>query len=232
VASPSVWTSVLFIVLVLVVWFLVNRAFQRAFPKSLLPTALVLLYLVLPAILARSGALDRYDPLPAPALLMVGALTLVTVFFTISPLGAKLATQTGLVALVGLQAFRIPVELLLHRLHAENVIPVQMTYVGRNFDIVTGVSAMLLAIWLARRPDPPRGVVFAWNLLGLLLLANIVTIAILATPVPFRRSLEEPPNRLPSMFPFVWLPTFLVQVALGCHVLIFRLLLLRRGSTP
>ncbi len=62
----------------------------------------------------------------------------------------------------------------------------------------------------------------AWNLLGLALLINIVTIAVLSTPVPFRRFLEDPPNRLPSLFPYVWLPTFLVQVALAGHVLVFR----------
>ena len=49
-----------------------------------------------------------------------------------------------------------------------------------------------------------------------------MTIAVLSTPVPFRRFLDDPPNLLPSLFPYVWLPTFLVQVALAGHVLVFR----------
>jgi hypothetical protein len=64
--------------------------------------------------------------------------------------------------------------------------------------------------------------VLAWNILGLALLANIVTIAILSTPVPFRRFIDGPPNLLPSEVPYVWLPSFLVQLALAGHVLVFR----------
>jgi len=33
---------------------------------------------------------------------------------------------------------------------------------------------------------------------------------------------DGPPNTLPSAFPFVWLPTFLVQLALAGHLILFR----------
>ena len=65
-------------------------------------------------------------------------------------------------------------------------------------------------------------------MLGFALLANIITIAVLSTPIPFRKFMEGPPNLLPSTFPFVWLPTFLVQAALFGHVLVFRALAMRR----
>ena len=74
-------------------------------------------------------------------------------------------------------------------------------------------------------------VVLAWNILGLALLANIVTIAVLSTPVPFRRFLDGPPNLLPSLLPYVWLPSFLVQLALAGHVLVFRYLF-SAGANP
>ena len=70
----------------------------------------------------------------------------------------------------------------------------------------------------------------AWNVLGLVLLANIVITAVLSTPVPFRRFLDQPPHTLPSTFPFVWLPSFLVQVALGSHLLVFRQLRMTQHS--
>jgi hypothetical protein len=54
------------------------------------------------------------------------------------------------------------------------------------------------------------------------LLVNIIAIAVLSTPVPFRRFMDGPANLLPSTFPYVWLPSFLVQVALGSHLLVFR----------
>jgi hypothetical protein len=48
----------------------------------------------------------------------------------------------------------------------------------------------------------------------------ITGIALVYLVIP--RFLDDPPNRLPSLFPYVWLPAFLVQVALAGHVLVFR----------
>ena len=76
-------------------------------------------------------------------------------------------------------------------------------------------------MWLARG-GRSRGLVLAWNVLGFVLLANIVTIAVLSTPVPFRRFTEGPANLLPGLLPYVWLPSFLVQLALAGHLLVFR----------
>jgi hypothetical protein len=98
-----------------------------------------------------------------------------------------------------------------------------MTYSGRNFDILTGATAAALALWLLAGRQG-RLLVIAWNIAGLALLANIVAIALLSTPVPFRYFTSGPANLLPSTFPYVWLPTFLVQAALFGHVLVFRAL--------
>jgi hypothetical protein len=214
-------TSLLFVALVLITGVFAFRALQRAGVGMTAIIGLALAYLVVPALLASLGVLDRYSPLPAPALVMIVALAITTLALTLSPFGARIIVSVGLPALVGFQAFRIPVEWLLHRLYQEGAVPVQMTYAGRNFDIVTGVTAAALGVWMLRG-RPPKWVVLAWNVLGLALLINIITIAVLSTPVPFRRFLEGPPNLLPSRFPYVWLPTFLVQMALAGHVLVFR----------
>lgn len=182
--------------------------------------AVVTFWIVIPGILANQHLLDRYSPLPAPALVIVLLVTLGTVGVAFSPVGARLAALP-LAGLVGFQSFRIPVELLLHRLYEEGQIPVQMTYSGMNFDIVTGITGAALALWIAFG-SPSKTVVIVWNILGLLLLANIVTIAVLSTPVPFRYFMNEPANLLPSRLPYIWLPTFLVQAALFGHLLVFR----------
>jgi hypothetical protein len=224
-------TAILFSGLVLVVAVLVAIGLRRSARLGpLAVSGLLFAYLAVPGMLAAAGALDRYTPLPAPALLVVLALTLCTVAFCFSPLGTRLAAGASLGAVVALQAFRIPVELMLHRLHTEGIVPVQMTYVGRNFDILTGISGLLLGAWLLSGRPVPRQVVLAWNVLGIALLANIVITAVLSTPVPFRRFLDQPPHTLPSTFPFVWLPSFLVQVALGSHLLVFRRLRMNKRS--
>jgi hypothetical protein len=231
-------TALLFIGLVGVMAVLVLGALRQAAAGWPLMIGVALVYLVIPGVLASRGMLDRYTPLPAPALVMVMALTICTLTITLASPGRRLIAAVGLPALVGFQAFRIPVEWLLHRLYQEGTVPVQMTYAGRNFDVVTGVTAAALGVWVARRGRSrnrlrqgfgAEGLVLAWNVLGLALLVNIVTIAILSTPVPFRRFLDGPPNMLPSLWPYVWLPTFLVQVALAGHVLVFRAVRVRQA---
>jgi hypothetical protein len=223
--TASATSVTLFSALVLLVAVFLTYGLLRARIGLVAPLAILLAYLAIPSALARLGMLNRYDPLPAPALLLLLGLTLLTVAIVFSPLGARLATAVPLGAVVSLQAFRIAVELLLHRLYIEGAVPIQMTYSGRNFDVLSGITGLLLGLWLLSGRRTPAGLVLAWNLLGLALLVNIVGIAILSTPVSFRRFAEGPPNLLPSTFPFVWLPSFLVQVAFGSHLLVFRQLL-------
>ena len=104
--------------------------------------------------------------------------------------------------------------------------PVQMSYSGRNFDIVTGVTAIAVAllVW-SRRAG--RGLVSTWNILGLTLLANVVTVAILGTP-RFHYFGPEHLNVWVTHPPFVWLPAVMVLAALAGHLMIFRALAVRR----
>jgi hypothetical protein len=226
-------TVTLFSALVLVVAMIVIRGFRKAGWSSTMTIAVLFVYLVIPALLARAGVLDRYSPPPPPALLLLLGQTVLTAVIVFSSRGAALSSHLALGGVVLLQSFRIVVEFLLHRLYLEGVVPVQMTYSGRNFDIVTGITGLLLGVLLVRGRILPRGVVLGWNILGLVLLANIVGVAALSTPVPFRVFTEGPPNLLPSTLPWIWLPSFLVQVALGSHLLVFRMLRTRPdGLTP
>lgn len=106
--------------------------------------AVLVFWLAVPAVLASLGYLDRYS-VPAPGFLLVAALTLGTVVLAFSGFGARLVASVPLAALVGYQVFRVPLEWVLHRLYLEGVIPVQMTYAGRNFDVLTGILAVALA---------------------------------------------------------------------------------------
>jgi hypothetical protein len=98
---------------------------------------------------------------------------------------------------------------------------VQMSYSGWNFDIVTGVTAILVAGLLLAGRMPLWGVRL-WNVLGLVLLANILIIAMLSTPLPFRVFTSEPANVWITRAPFVWLPMVLVMTAMVGHVVLLR----------
>jgi hypothetical protein len=226
VSTPALFTGLVGLVLLALlaaVRTMMRRDASQAGVYAAIAAAIVVFWVVVPGALAWRGLLDRYSPLPPPALMLILALTAGTVALALTRFGAALAAAVPVGALVGYQVFRVPVELLLHRLYSEGVVPVQMTYSGRNLDIVTGLTAAAVAaaVYLRRCP---RWLLASWNAIGLALLANIVAVAVLSTPVPFRYFMNEPANRLPDMFPYVWLPTFLVQAALFGHLVLFRAL--------
>jgi len=231
-ATEAVFVAVVVAVAAMFIYAVLKIVPSRGLPDRG-PFAVMIIVLVfwlgVPAVLASRGVLDRYSPLPAPALVLVGLITLGTGVLAFSAFGARLIDGIPLAGLVGYQVFRVPVEWVLHRLYSEGVIPVQMTYAGQNFDVATGILAAALGLWLWAG-HRTVWLVVAWNVIGFALLVNIVTIAILSTPAPFRYFMNDPPNLLPSTFPYVWLPTFLVQAALFGHLLVFRGI--RRRTTP
>jgi hypothetical protein len=171
---------------------------------------------------AASGVLLRFDRMPPPfALVPLGVMTL-GVWLARSRVGALLARQVPIAALVGVQSFRLPLELMMDQAARQGVMPAQMSFAGSNFDILTGLSAAMLAITMAFRPVP-RWVVYAWNAGGLLLLANIVAIAILSTS-PIASFGPDRLNVFVMTAPYVWLPAVMVTMALAGHLVIFRAL--------
>ena len=191
--------------------------------------AAVLTWLLLTALAAASGLLGRFEAIPPPFAGLVLAVTAVGIAVPCSPLGTRLVRGLPLWVLVGSQVFRFPLELLMHRAYVEGVMPVQMSYSGWNYDILTGISAGLLG-WRLARGRVPHRVVAAWNVLGFVLLVNIVTVAILSTPA-FRWFGNDRLNTFVAYPPFVWLPAVLVTAALLGHVLVWRKLH-RIGTFP
>lgn len=126
-----------------------------------------------------------------------------------------------------IQSFRIIMEIILWRLVVEEVIPVQMSFEGLNFDILAGIFALPVG-YLVLKKRCPDWLIAAYNIMGLTLLTTIVTIAIMSTPSPMRVFMNEPPNTMIAQLPFVWLPAFVVPIAYFNHACSLRLLIHRR----
>ena len=193
---------------------------RETFRWKLLAVGLLALWLIPSGLAAARGALT-FTGRPPTFFLLLALSTVGTTILAFTPVGTRLATGIGIGGLVGFQAFRFPLELLLHRLHEEGMLPIQMTFEGSNFDIVSGILGLFVGAW-ALRSRPPGWVVLGFNLIGLALLVTIVTIAILSMPTPLRRFQEGPSPTIVATWPFVWLPAFLVQVAWFGHLLVFR----------
>jgi hypothetical protein len=182
-------------------------------------------WLVITALIPMSRVLE-HDVVPPPAMLFFATCNVAALALALSPLGARLARGLPAVALVGFQAFRLPLELVLASWAAAGTIPVQMSLHGDNFDIVTGVAALLLALVLLRRRSLPRAEL-AFHALGLLLLVRVMMIAVLSSPVPFR-SYEGPLLLLAYHAPYAWIVSICVAGALAGHVIGIRSALARR----
>ena len=100
------------------------------------------------------------------------------------------------------------------------LMPIEMSYSGRNIDILTGVLAIPVAL-AALRSRAPRWLIVAWNVIGTLTLVNIVGVAIAATPV-FAAFGQDHLNTWVADAPYVFLPTVLVPAAAFGHALTWR----------
>jgi hypothetical protein len=211
------------VAIALVVGYARAARVERVPPSSARGFALgVAAWVVLIGVVSAAGLLRGGGARPPPVgvLVMMGLALAVAV--ARSRLGARLARGLPLAALVGFQAFRLPLELVMHRAASEGTMPVQMSFSGYNFDIVSGASALIVA-WLVARGAAPRWLVAAWAVTSSALLAAIVVIAIVSTPL--FAAFGHAPERLNTWiewFPFAWLPALLVPAALLGQIVVFR----------
>ncbi len=182
---------------------------------------LTVLWVGLTGAAAVSGLLGRFDLRPPPLAALMLATVALGVGLGVSPLGKRL-TSLPWFALVGAQAFRLPLELFMHRAALEGTMPSALSYSGFNFDIVLGASSLVVA-WLVRQRER-RLLLAGWNVLGTVTLAVIAVIAVLTAPM-VKALGETQVNTWVTFVPFVWVPAVCVVVALASHVVAWRKLL-------
>lgn len=223
--QPSIALTAAFVALTAVVVaadvYLVRRAApaERRGRWTAIALGCAVVWLAAHAGLAASGVLEG-DRLPPPVLFYLFGTMLVGVAVATSPIGRRLATlPLGL--LVGLHAFRLLLEMILHALHESGDLPVQMTWSGYNLDVVTGATAAVLGLMALRRPLP-RAMALAFNLVGSALLLGVMAIAVTSAPTPMRQFMNDPPVLLAFHAPFNWVVGVHVWTALVGHIVIFR----------
>ncbi len=218
-ASPLVTFGMAGIALVMAA-LLVIAIFIAARRQASLAAIVIACAMVGEVALSHSGLFQRWDLRPPPFMLMFVPVTLLTVRVALSNFGHGLATALPFGMLVGFQSFRLPLELVMHQAALEGVMPPQLSYAGYNFDIVTGVSALVLGVLLALK-IAPRTLIWVLNLVGLVLLATIVGLALASMPI-LQLFGADKVNTWVTHAPFVWLPGLLVQIALFGHILVWR----------
>lgn len=170
------------------------------------------------SLLAWSQFFANFDAIP-PRLFLVLLIPLLTALglSLFSQTLAEILRQIPPERLIYLQSFRIIVEILIWLLFVQELLPVQMTFEGMNYDVLSGLLAPVVAYFCFTKARWPKWVAIAYNIMGIILVFTIVTIAIFSFPTPFRYFMNEPANRIVAQFPFIWLPSILVTTAYSMH---------------
>lgn len=178
-------------------------------------------------VLSTAVAGDFMPRLPMNGLpFFFGAIVLVSVWLGASRLGGTLAEHVPLTALVAFQAFRLPLELVLHAWVVSGTIPETMTWTGKNWDIVSGIVALVAAPFAHRH----RRAAWAANVIGFGLLLNVMRVALLSAPVPFGWGVT-PPLLVALHLPYALIGPVCVGGALAGHIVLTRALLRRAALT-
>ena len=158
-----------------------------------------------------------------PPLLVVAAL-----FNTVA--GRRFLDGLRLDRLTLVHAVRVPVELVLLWLFLHKAVPRLMTFEGRNYDVLSGLSAPVVYYLVFRSRQLGWRGLLAWNIGCLLLLLNIVVNAVLAAPTVVQQFAFDQPNVAILYFPFIALPSCLVPLVALSHLAAIRRLLRGRAA--
>lgn len=186
------------------------------------------LWLLYVGALSYGGVLANQTRRPPGIVFIAAPLVLLIARAARSASAGAIAAALPIPVLAGLQTFRVGVELLLHRLWVDGLVPRLMTYEQGNWDILIGASAPVAA-WLTTKGRSGRRAVLVWNLAGILLLGNIVLRAALTSPGPLHLLPAEVTNRAVGTFPFTYIAGFFAPLALVLHIFSLRRLWASRG---
>ncbi|HEY3588162.1 MAG TPA: hypothetical protein VGK85_13470 [Myxococcaceae bacterium] len=159
------------------------------------------------------------DPsIPRPLGYFIPALVLSLVLWRAGWLQAAVQ-EFSPAAIPWLQTLRIGGGLTLFAAWASGVAPWGWVIRAGTGDILVGIGAAAVAALLGTGLAWSRTAAIAWNVFGLVDMAHTLARGLLSAPGPQQRIFETPPNLVPAVFPFLYLPAFIVPLTILLHIL-------------
>ena len=173
---------------------------------------------ILQGIIGLSGFYTKTSALPPRFALLIIPPLIATGILFITAKGRSFIDTIDIRILTLIHIVRIPVELVLYLLFINKLVPEVMTFEGRNWDILSGLSAPIIYYFGFVKGTINRKIILLWNFICLLLLVNIIITAVLSAPFPFQKLGFDQPNTAILYFPFIWLPGIIVPIVLFSHL--------------
>jgi hypothetical protein len=217
---PAAYITVIFTLTVLAAaGFLLYALWTAHRKRTLIYLSAVILgaWMFFQGYLADAAFYTTFDGKPRFALAVLPPLLLIVSLFFFR--GSKeFLSRISLPVLTLLSVARVPVELVIDWWYHAGLAPQLMTFEGRNFDIISGLTAPLVFFLAFRGGRVNKTLLLAWNAACLLLLVNIVVNAVLSIPSPMQMQAFDRPNVAVLNYPFIWLPSVIVPAVLFSHL--------------
>jgi len=204
--------------------------FYRATGNSKTTLWIIVAWLILQAFISLTGFYTETDTRPPRFLLLILPPLLLIIVLFVTPKGKRFIDNMDPARLTYLHTIRIPIEVVLFLLIMHKFVPQLMTFEGRNFDLLTGLTAPLVGHFGFTRQKLGKWFLLAWNFICLGLLINIAITALLSAPFPFQQFAYDQPNVAVLYFPYIWLPCGIVPIVLLSHLAVIRQLLRKPGE--
>jgi hypothetical protein len=203
--------------------FFVTVLFFYLAAKYAVPVLAILLFWAgFQAVLGVNFFYTETSSLPPRILLMaLPPFILIAVLFATAK-GRRFIDGLDIKFLTLLHIIRVPVELVLFWLFLGKLAPQLMTFEGRNFDIIAGVTAPFVYYFGFVKKVLHKKILIAWNFICLALLINIVVNAALSAPSVLQQFAFKQPNIAILYFPFNLLPSVIVPLVLFAHLAAIR----------
>lgn len=219
--------------LVLFIWTIRNSNFEQTRKKATPIFISLTIWLTIQAVLTLKNIYSSDTDSFPPKIMLLGILpTILTIILLFSTSkGKQFVDSLPLKNLTYLNIVRIPVEIVLYWLFLNKAIPELMTFEGRNFDIIAGITAPIIAYFSFTKNKLSRKTILLWNFICLGLLVNIVVNALFSVPSAIQKFAFDQPNIAILNFPFSGLPTFIVPIVLFGHLTSIRQLMTKKLKT-
>ncbi len=179
--------------------------FYKATNNSIRFVIIILLWLTIQTIVSLKEFYTVTKTIPPRFLLVLlpPIMLIAFLFFTVN--GRRYIDSLNVRWLTLLHIVRVPVEFVLFWLFLHKAVPQLITFEGRNFDIISGLTAPFIFYFGFLKKTLSGKFILIWNFICLGLLINIVVIAILSAPFIFQQFGFEQPDIPCCIVPLVLL---------------------------
>jgi len=225
VSGMPLWAILLFIVSFLYsIFFITKPVKQAALTAGIAPGksrnirvgifCFYMVYLVYVSVFSLKGVFD-VDAIP-PKVMIWGGLPLLVILFGFTgntKLFKTLLRSATLESLIAVHVFRV-LGIFFILLYCYHLLPARFAFAAGLGDIITAILALPVARMVTKGSPGRFTAVYAWNILGIIDIINLLVIAVMTGANGNLREM--------TIFPFVWFPAFAPATILFLHTAVFR----------